>query len=156
MEKHDHGAVGGAGFGIADAQYAGIDLPQGSKRCVRARHDPGRIARTWLRLRIGNVRGRELGAGKGDDGRAQEVATATLDFGGHFFLSSQASGSCRASPALEPDVGYLQCRDQGHARWSKEKESPSPRITWRRSPSCVTQSVPRSRTILKAKASSRH
>ena len=49
MQKNDGRTIGGAGFGVADIQDAGVDLLQRAERRIRARLD--RVDRAGLRVR---------------------------------------------------------------------------------------------------------
>ena len=48
MQKNDRRTIGGAGFGIADTQNAGIDLLQRAEGRVRSRLDRGQIRRSCV------------------------------------------------------------------------------------------------------------
>ena len=69
VQKNDRRAVGGAGFGVADVQDAGIDLLQRAERGVRPRLDRGQLRLGGLRVRRADHA--ELG-GRGGHGRGAE------------------------------------------------------------------------------------
>src|SRR5262245_31274700 len=50
VQEEDDGAIGWAGFGIADSEGAGLGLLEGSERGIRSRPDVGQVCR---RLRAG-------------------------------------------------------------------------------------------------------
>jgi len=69
VQQNDRSAIGLPGFGVADVQHTGVDLPDGGKRRVRTRFDRGQSrgfhfaglccrGADHAKLRGGNRRGR--------------------------------------------------------------------------------------------------
>jgi hypothetical protein len=80
VKKDDRRTGGGAGFGVASIQNAGIDLLQGAKRRIRPGPDGGQVRRRHLAgLGVRRPDHAEPGSGNRHRRRAQKPAAIRVD-----------------------------------------------------------------------------